>query len=32
MYLHPSPDAVPAVTDQLVDAVRPMLTPAEGHR
>ena len=25
MYLHPSPDAVPTVTDQLVDAVRPML-------
>lgn len=25
MYLHPQPDAVPAVTDQLVDAVRPML-------
>ena len=25
MYLHPTPDAVPAVTEQLVDAVRPML-------
>jgi hypothetical protein len=25
MYLHPAPDAVPAVTEQLVDAVRPML-------
>ena len=25
MYLHPTPEAVPAVTEQLVDAVRPML-------
>jgi hypothetical protein len=25
MYLHPAPEAVPAVTEQLVDAVRPML-------
>jgi hypothetical protein len=25
MYLHPKPEAVPAVTEQLVDAVRPLL-------
>jgi hypothetical protein len=28
MYLHPTPEAVPAVTEQLVEAVRPMLGDA----
>jgi hypothetical protein len=26
MYLHPAPEAVPAVTEELVDAVRPLLS------
>jgi hypothetical protein len=29
MYLHPSAAAVPVVTDQLVEAVRPLLEPAK---
>jgi len=29
MYLHPKPDQVPMVTEQLVDAVRPLLGPAK---
>ena len=35
MYLHPAPDAVPAVTEQLVVAIRPMLgsvKPLDGLR